>query len=154
MLSGVGTVDGPVDDEGARIVSAVRSLLPAAVRSWEITAQRRVGDGTWTLSMSHEASHGLVFESMPVDADATIAALRSMLPRQHRELERVGHAPALTHPDIVMELRALARIFDWTRTEVVSVVRLVEERLSPDEVEWLTRWVGRDEKPRPMSLDG
>ena len=37
----------------------------------------------------------------------------------------VASPPLLVNADDVMEIRALAHIFDWTRLEVKSVVRLI-----------------------------
>ena len=76
------------------------------------------------------------------------------IPLRSKELDRVAVAPALAHPDEVMEIRTLAHIFNWSRLEVKSVVRLIERwSLSPEEAKWLMEWVGHDEGPPAPSHD-
>lgn len=62
--------------------------------------------------------------------------------------------PSLSHAEAVMEIRALASIFNWSKLEVAAVVRFVERwTLNPDEAEWLISAIGHD-GPKPPKLMG
>jgi len=108
--------------------------------------------GGWEVSLQHEASHGLVYKTGETDATEAIAWVRQLMASNH-EFARIAAAPVLEHPDDLMEIRALAHIFNWSRTEVKSVVRFLEDRmLTSDEANWLSEWVGHDGPvPRPSS---
>ena len=142
------------DQDSNRIREAVAAMLPTTVRPWTIDARRHSETGAWIVLVEHEASRGFGFEPGRADAATTIEEMRRMIPLRSKELDRVAAAPALAHPDEVMEIRTLAHIFNWSRLEVKSVVRLIERwSLSPEEGEWLMEWVGHDEGPPSPSRD-
>ena len=63
-------------------------------------------------------------------------------------------APALEHPDEVLDIRGLAHIFIWSKLGVSSVLRMVERStLTAAEAEWLIASIGRDAEPPNPSSD-
>lgn len=146
---------GPVSEpaDAVRIAAAVRDLLPPTVRPWSIEVNTEPVIGSWEVSLYHEASHGLVYKTGEDDASEAIARVRQLMASSHEEYSRIAAAPTLEHPDDMMEIRALAHIFNWSRSEVKSVVRFVEDRiLTSEEAKWLSDWVGHDGPvPRPSS---
>jgi hypothetical protein len=121
------------------------------VRPWSIEVNRNPNTQGWFVGLDHEASNGLGFDLGHLDATATIEAFDDALRHSAKELARVAAAPALVHPDEVLEIRTLAHIFNWSRQEVSAVVRFVERwMLTSDEADWLIKWVGHDgEMPSP-----
>jgi hypothetical protein len=146
---------GPVSEpaDAVRITAAVRDLLPPTLRPWSIEVDTEPVTGGWEVSLQHEASHGLVYKTGDEDATGAIARVRQLMASGRDEFARVAAAPPLVHREDVMEIRALAHIFNWSRSEVKSVVRFVEDlMLTRDEGEWLSEWVGHDGPvPRPSS---
>lgn len=61
------------------------------------------------------------------DTDAIINRIRIWLGYSDHELRRVATAPALDHPVEVLDIRRLAHIFNRSKLEVSSVVRMVDE---------------------------
>ena len=111
---------------------------------------------SWAVGLEHEASFGLGFDmgEQVADADATIDRIRIWLGYSDHELRRVATAPALEHPDEVLDIRGLAHIFNWSKLEVSSVVRMVERwTLTAAEAEWLIASIGRDADPPSPSRD-
>ena len=142
--------------ERDRIADAVSRLIPEPVRPWSITVHRHSHVGGWSVQLEHEASHGLGFDAGDqfADTDSAIEWFRNCLGHSDRELRRIASAPALEHPDQVLEIRALAHIFDWSKLEVQSVVRFVQRwTLSEAEAEWLVASIGRDPDPPRPSTD-
>jgi hypothetical protein len=138
------------DGSAAAIVSAVQATLPASVVPWTVTAERR-SVGAWTISLTHEASNGLVFETADTDVASAIRTVVGSV-RDNAEVRRIGQAPKLDHPDVVAGIRTLVQCFGWSRTEVGAVAALFEEfdSLSAKEAEWITRSFG-EEKPPPRA---
>ena len=88
------------------------------------------------------------------DADAAIDWIRNCLGHSDHELRRIATAPALERSDEVLEIRGLAHIFNWSKLEVLSVVRMVERwALTAAEAEWLVASIGRDADPPRPSRD-
>jgi hypothetical protein len=132
-------------DDVVRIEQAVLDELPATARPWTVTVSHRDDVGRWSIDIAHEASNGFGFQLASTSADAVIARLPELMARHEEELRRIAAAPPLTNASWVIEARTLASIFNWTKTEVRAVVRLLErEHLTPDEAEWLIEWIGRD----------
>ena len=149
--------DSLMDDatERDRIADAVSMLLPTSVRPWSVSIDRN-SIGGWAVQLAHEASHGLGFDTGDhfADTDSAIDWFQNCLGHSDRELHRIATAPALEHPDEVLEIRALAHIFDWSKLEVQSVVRFVQRwTLSEAEAEWLVASIGRDADPPRPSTD-
>jgi hypothetical protein len=137
--------------DAARIASAVRDVLPPPLKPWAIEVQSDPVIEGWKVSLQHEASQGVVYETGEADATAAISRVRELMASGQDEFDRVAAAPALVHRDDVMTVRSLAHTFNWSRAEVRSVVRFVEDRMfTTDEAEWLFDWVGHDGPvPRP-----
>ena len=142
--------------ESDRITAAVSEMLPTSVRPWRVRVDRNPHTGSWAVGLEHEASFGLGFDmgEQVADGDATIDRIRIWLGYSDHELRRVATAPALEHPDEVLDIRGLAHIFNWSKLEVSSVVRMVERwTLTAAEAEWLITSIGRDADPPSPSRD-
>lgn len=139
----------PVDDadEAERIKASVMSMLPPAKIAWNVIVSKNPHTGGWAVQLDHEASHGLGFDmgESRGNADETISRLADWLTHRKAELDRIAVAPALSNADSVMEIRTLASIFNWSKSEVRAVVRFVERwTLTEDEAEWLISTIGHD----------
>jgi hypothetical protein len=132
-------------DDVLRIEKVVENLLPKTARPWTVTVARHDGRIQWSIDVAHEASNGFCFELASARADDVLARLPELLAVRSEELRRLAAAPPLTNASWVMEARTLASIFNWTKTEVRAVVRMLQrEHLTDDEAEWLIEWIGRD----------
>ena len=138
-------------DDTQRIKASVIALLPPSRRAWNVMVSKNSHTGGWVVQLDHEASHGLVFDmgESGANADETIACVSRWLIGQKAELDRIAVAPVLSNADSVMEIRALASIFNWSKSEVSAVVRFVERwTLTAAEAEWLISTIGHD-GPKP-----
>jgi hypothetical protein len=136
------TVDESVNVE--RILSVVQEKLPLSARPWRIDAKRDEQFSNWSIRMEHEASHGVGID-VPIGNADVMGCVSSWLATVEPELLRVAVAPPLEHPDAVLEIRALTHAFNWTRTEVGAVVRMVQPSMFNDqEASWLMETTGRD----------
>ena len=126
-------------------------MLPRPKRDWIVAVSGNPHLGGWVVALDHEASRGLAFEMGGSDAgvDETIGRVSEWLSGRRPELDRIARAPLLSNVDSVMEIRALASIFNWSKMEVAAVVRFVERwTLTADEAEWLISAIGHD-GPKP-----
>ena len=142
--------------EAARIKASVIAMLPPSKRPWEVVVSHNPHSGGWVVELNHEASHGLALDmgQSGANAEETIAGVAEWLSSRRAELDRVAAAPSLSHAEAVMEIRALASIFNWSKLEVAAVVRFVERwTLNPDEAEWLISAIGHDGPKPPNSWD-
>jgi hypothetical protein len=125
-------------------------MLPASAAPWSVHAQRRQ-NGEWTVSLVHEASNGLVFETKDTDAAGAIRSVGNCL-RDSVEVQRVARAPKLNHLEAVAGVRTLVQCFGWSRVEVGAVAGLLTDlaALSAEEAEWIKSSFG-DDKPPPRA---
>ncbi len=132
----------------SHIRDAIEAALPPTVRPWHIEVARKGPTQTWCVELQHEASNGLALHSSTDDVDTAIDQITKMLGHYAGEIRRIAAAPALTNPAAVLEVRTLASIFSWTKTEVRAVARMVQQwALSNEEAEWLIETIGRDAPP-------
>jgi len=144
------------DGENEQIRSAVLAVMPIAKRPWLVTVSRSPHTGGWVVELEHEASHGLGFDAGEPTAavDATVSRVVEWLGAHARELNRIAAAPVLVNAMDVMEIRALAHMFNWSRAEVKAVVRMIQRwTLTADEAEWLISFVGHDGPVPTVSWD-
>jgi hypothetical protein len=144
------------ESDRQRIEAAVSAMLPASKRPWDVAVSRNRHGGGWVVELNHEASHGLILDmgASGANADEMIAKAADWLIDRKSELDRIAAAPLLSNADSVMEIRALASIFNWSKFEVSAVVRFVERwALTADEAEWLISAIGHDGPKPPSSWD-
>ncbi len=127
-----------------QIAAAVREwLLDTGLDDWAIMARHddRLG---WVIRLDHPASAGLVFETARRHLAEAIAVTEKLLAGAD-ELRVASAAPTLVHPEVVGGVRALTQAFDWSRTEVRAVARLLQDHgvLNEAEADWLGDWTGR-----------
>lgn len=135
------------DEDAARIEDGVRATLPSSVQPWVVAASRG-RSSAWSVELTHPASNGLVIESATSDTAEALARILDIL-RTNPEIGLVAQAPRITHPSMIDGVRALAQVFGWSRAEVGSVARLLEEggALNLDETRWLESSFGEDRPP-------
>lgn len=99
-------------DGADEIASAIRAALPATVTPWEVNARRR-DNGAWTVELTHEASHGLVFETPDVEVADAMMSMSTYI-AENDEVQRIARAPKLDHPVAVAGVRVLVQAFGWS----------------------------------------
>jgi hypothetical protein len=109
---------------------------------------RRHDNGAWTLELTHEASNGLVVETLDVEVADAITSMRTYI-AENDEVQRIARAPRLDHPLAVAGVRGLVQAFGWSRVEVAGVAGVMRDvgALNPDEEHWLRSSFGSDHPP-------
>jgi len=139
-------------DPAGEIVSAIRAALPATVAPWEVIARRR-DNGAWTVELMHEASNGLVVETLDVEAADVITSMSTYI-AEDDEVQRIARAPKLDHPVAVAGVRSLVQAFGWSLAEVAAVAGVMRDvgALNQEEEHWLRTSFGSD-RPPPRASD-
>lgn len=126
----------------ANLQSQLTQLLQQRSPAWELSCETSES-GAYTISLSHPASHGLIYIVEEHDSDAVVRVASAWL-ADNEELSIADAAPTLAHPELVLGLRTLTAAFDWPNEQVRSVAFLLAETeaLNREEAAWLAGFVG------------
>lgn len=140
-----------------QILQATQDVCEQLLPNWTVSVTWAEADAeSVSVTLSHPASHGIVFAFKPEDEKAIPAQVQRWVTALRSELDRFEAAPPLTNQTLVLGLQTLTKYFSWTsrQLDIVASVLLDAEVFSEAEVAWLAGYIAEDAPYQPVCKFG